>query len=74
MLRYVCFVGKESWLMTGLVDSFIASHTQACVELIATANEPHDKVRLLCWIQYVNVVCMYYDIRNIRNERACCYV
>lgn len=34
---------KESWLLNGLVDYYIASGSMRCVDILVGVREPHDK-------------------------------
>lgn len=34
---------REAWLLNGLVESYVVSHSQQCAEILAGVEEPHDK-------------------------------
>lgn len=36
-------VTKESWLLNGIFDYYIATNSVRCIELLVSVREPHDK-------------------------------
>ena len=41
---FVNLLVKEPWLVNALVDTFIVSHSQRCLEVLGSIQEPQDKV------------------------------